>query len=300
MAFLRGNSGRVLITGAAGQVGKRVVAAIGASEKATCIAWDRAALDITDARAVESAVDKIRPDVIINCAAMANVDACERDPDAAFAINAAGPGHLAVAAEKVGAHLVHISTDYVFDGSSDTPYEITDETNPIQVYGKSKLAGEEAIAASGGSWSIARTSWVFGAHGEDFVSWIIEGATKGAMRPVINDQWGCPTFAKDLALALIQLGFNRQQGNFHVVNTGSCDRVAQAEFILDSAGLPHDCLRPTRAVDLGRSAGRPAHSVLGTANSQIAGLAPLRHYREALIDRINEESSMAKSPAREA
>src|SRR5215469_15507041 len=194
---------RVLITGAAGMLGTDVKAA---ARDHDVVALSRAELDISDRDQVKAAVADARPDAIINCAAYTNVDGAEADPDAAGAVNATGPGLLAEAAAAAGAWLVHVSTDYVFDGTKTTPYVESDPTGPRSVYGSTKLLGERAIAiAAPDRHTIVRTSWLFGTAGPCFPATMLKLAAERDTLTVVDDQLGCPTFTGHLAPALVEL-----------------------------------------------------------------------------------------------
>ena len=186
---------RILVTGAAGQLGARVVEAL---DDHVVLAAARETLDLADREQVEQVVGEFRPDAVVNTAAMTNVDACERDPDNAFVVNALGARSLAVAARRCGAHVVHVSTDYVFDGTQTRPYDEWDAVHPISEYGRSKLGGEIEVARHAGSYTIVRTSWVFGRRGTDLVSWAFDAFDRGELDGVLADQVSIPTYAPDL------------------------------------------------------------------------------------------------------
>ncbi len=277
---------RILVTGAGGQLGAALHASLGNHEVR---ALTHAELDIGDREAVEQAVGELVPDVIVNAAAMTNVDACEVDPDAAYRTNALALRWLAIAANRVDAHVVHTSTDYVFSGvfSGDPrPYREWDEVGPISEYSRSKLGGEIELASHARSWTIARTSWVFGRPGSDFVSWVLDAARRGDLEGVIDDQRSSPTLAGDLASVLARFAIERRLGMFHVTNQGSCSRFGMARDILELADLDPDVPTPIDSTTLDRPARRPEYSVLDNAAMRIAGIPRLRHYRDALADYI--------------
>ena len=175
---------RVLVTGAGGQVGARVVERLGAHD---VLAAAHDVLDLADREQVEQVVATFGPEAVVNAAALTNVDECERDPERAFAVNALGVRNLAVAAERAGAHVVHISTDYVFDGESTRPYDEWDAVAPLSEYGRSKLGGERELMAHAQSWAIVRTSWVFGKRGSDLISWAFGAYERGELDGVLAD-----------------------------------------------------------------------------------------------------------------
>ena len=231
---------RILVTGAGGQVGARVVEAL-APHDVLGVAHD--ALDLADREQVEQVVAEFGPDAVVNAAAMTNVDACERDPEHAFAVNALGVRTLAQATARRGAHLVHISTDYVFDGTAARPYDEWDAVHPLSEYGRSKLGGEVEVAAHAGSWATVRTSWVFGRRGTDLVSWAFGAFDRGELDGVLADQVSIPTYAPDLAVLLARFAVERRQGLFHV--TSGSEAVTRHELIVTA--LRARGLDPSRA-----------------------------------------------------
>ncbi|HEY5244154.1 MAG TPA: dTDP-4-dehydrorhamnose reductase, partial [Acidimicrobiales bacterium] len=225
----------VLVTGAGGQLGRDLVDAFGGTVPAggrrcslygpdgpgpavVVVGLDHAALPVDDRGAVLAAVDGLRPDVVVHAGAWTAVDACEADPDRAFAVNALGTRHVAEAAERSGAHLVYVSTDYVFDGRSPRPYVEWDETNPRSTYGRSKLGGERECPPGS---TIVRTSWVCGAHGANMVKTALRLARGDGPLRFVDDQHGCPTFTADLAAAVVTLATDRRPGVHHVTNQGA-------------------------------------------------------------------------------
>ncbi len=269
---------RVLITGAAGMLGQDL---IGASAEAghALAALPRSELDITDRVAVESAVREARPDVVFNCAAYTNVDGCETEVETAFAVNGEGAGNVARACAEVGAWIVHVSSDYVFDGSARAPYVESDATGPLSQYGRSKLAGELAVAeAAPEGHTIVRSSWLFGARGPCFPATILRLASERDQLSVVDDQVGCPTFTAHLADALLALADARPVGVVHVAAGGQCSWYEFAQAIVAAGGLTCE-VRPGRTEDLGRPAPRPAYSVL---RSERAGAPSLPAWREGL------------------
>jgi dTDP-4-dehydrorhamnose reductase len=254
---------RLLVTGAAGMLGTDVVSAAAAGHDV--VAFTRADLDITNNEAVHAAVRDTAPDAIINCAAWTDVDRAEAEEDAATLINGDGAGHLAAAAAEVGAHIVHVSTDYVFPGDAGSPYPENAPTGPIGAYGRSKLAGELAVAAVP-DYAIVRTAWVFGPHGKNFVDTMLRLGNERDEVTVVDDQLGCPTYTGHLAAALVQIAEQRLRGVLHVAGGGQCTWWDLAVATFDAAGLSVRVNRGSSA-DLGRPAPRPAYSVLGSTRS---------------------------------
>jgi dTDP-4-dehydrorhamnose reductase len=277
----------VAVTGAAGQLGVDLVEHC-TSMGDHVVALDRSSLDITDAAVVHEVLSSVRPDAVVNCAAYTAVDACETDRATAFTVNADAVGFLSAACESVGAHLVHVSTDYVFDGTLDRPYREDDPTNPQSVYGQSKLAGE--IAAGPGA-SIARTSWVCGEHGNNMVKLVLRlAANPDQALAFVDDQRGHPTFTADLAPALRVLALDRRSGIHHLTNDGAVSWYGFVREILDAAGHDPDRVRPIATADLQppRPAPRPANSVLDNAAWRAAGYEPLRDFRAPLAELLEK------------
>jgi dTDP-4-dehydrorhamnose reductase len=274
---------KLLVTGAAGQVGREVVEHC---ERAgdDVVGLDRSGLDITDEHAVRTAVEAIRPDVIVHCAAWTAVDACESDRDRAMTVNAHAAGFLAVAAEASRAHLIALSTDYVFDGTKPTPYVESDATNPLSAYGQSKLAGEAAVLAALPTACIARTSWVCGRYGGNMVKTILRLANEPGTLRFVDDQRGHPSFADDLAFMIRQLAGERMGGVVHMTNQGEVSWFAFAQAVLEAAGHDPSRVQPVSTADLTppRPAPRPMNSVLDNAALRDGGFTLLPEFREPL------------------
>src|SRR4051794_15314238 len=276
---------RLLVTGAAGMLGTDVVAAAAGHD---VVALARADLDITDADAVRAAVRDTMPDAIVNCAAWTDVDAAEASEREATLINGDGAGHLAGAAAEVGAHIVHVSTDYVFPGDASSPYVENAPTGPVGAYGRSKLAGEIAVAAVP-DHAIVRTAWVFGPHGKNFVDTMLRLGSERDEVTVVDDQLGCPTYTGHLAAALVAIAEARVRGILHVAGGGQCTWWELAVATFARAGLSMRVHRGSSA-DLGRPAPRPAYSVLGSARSD----APvLPSWEEGLIAHLTAREVLA-------
>jgi dTDP-4-dehydrorhamnose reductase len=290
---------RVLVTGAGGQLGTDVVEALSgavpsggrADDRATgrlgrrspcdVIAADHARLDVADRSAVGSAVEALRPHVVIHAAAWTAVDACEGDPDRAFATNALGTRFVAEAARRVGAHVVYVSTDYVFDGTATRPYREWDTPNPQSVYGASKLAGEQELDPGS---TVVRTSWVCGVHGANVVRTVLRLAAGPGPLRFVDDQWGSPTFTADLAGMLAVLATDRVPGTFHVTNAGVTSWYGLARGVLEASGQDPERVEPitTTELDPPRPAPRPANSALDNAALRLMGMALLPDWRDGL------------------
>ncbi len=282
---------RLLVTGAGGQLGRDVVAAATAAGDEV-VATDSQRLDVTDRDAVLGAITSIRPQAVVNCAAWTAVDACESDPDRAFRANALSVRWLAEACARVDAHLVHLSTDYVFDGTLDRPYREWDLTAPASVYGQSKLAGEIEAAALGTDATVVRTSWVCGEHGSNILATVLRLAPErdghvGALA-FVDDQRGHPTFTADLAPLLRRLALDRRSGVMHATNQGAVSWYEFVGEVLVAAGHDRDMVRPitTAELDPPRPAPRPANSVLDNAVLRAAGVPLLRDFREPLAELV--------------
>jgi len=276
-----------LITGAGGQLGVDLVATCTAAGD-DIFAFDRAGLDIGSRSAVHSAITSLRPEAVINCAAWTAVDACESDPDLARALNGTAVRWLAEASHRVGAHLVQVSTDYVFDGTLDRPYHEWDDTDPQSVYGLTKLIGEQEALALGPSATVARTSWVCGRNGNNMVKTIMRLADQHAQLAFVDDQIGHPTFTHDLAPVLRRLALDRLSGVVHATNQSACTWYQFAGEVVAAMGMDPAMVQPIATADLqpARPAPRPANSVLDNAVLRTAGLAPLRDFREPLGETV--------------
>jgi dTDP-4-dehydrorhamnose reductase len=282
---------RILLTGAAGQVGREVAEQLDRHAHHEVMAAGRAQLDLADRDQVLGAITGWQPDLVLNLAAMTAVDACETEVDLAYRVNALGARHVADGARRVGAHVVHVSTDYVFDGRKAGPYLEWDPTSPRSVYGRSKLGGEAELASSGCSWTVARTSWVCGYHGANMVKTVLRLAEGTGPLRFVSDQRGHPTFADDLAGMLIRLGIERRPGLFHVTNQGAVSWYEFVREILALVGGDPGRVEPIASVDLQppRPAPRPANSVLDNAALRLSGLPLLDHFRvplERLVTRL--------------
>lgn len=285
---------KILVTGANGQVGWELMRR---AEKfgVTAVGTERAELDITDASAVEAMIKPGTFDVVVNAAAYTAVDKAESEPDKVYAVNRDGPAYLATACARANIPLIHISTDYVFDGTKQGAYVENDPVNPINVYGASKAAGEQAVRECWERHIILRTSWVYGVHGHNFVKTILRLAQERDELRVVADQWGSPAAAGDIAEAILsiverQIG-DRQWGTYHYCGEGPTTWHGFAEAIV-AASLRHDGrnipVRPITTADYPTPAKRPANSELDcTKIRTVFGLAP-RGWKEALQEVVRE------------
>ena len=278
---------RVLITGAGGQVGIDLVTVCKMAGDEV-VALDRAALDIADRAQVLEAITAARPDVVVNCAAWTAVDECESDPSRARAINGMAVRWIAEACERSKAHLVQMSTDYVFNGTLDRAYRESDTTNPQSVYGRSKLIGEQEALTLGPASSVARTSWVCGRNGANMVKTVMQLARGNEQISFVRDQIGSPTFSQDLAAMLRTIALDRLGGVVHVTNQGSCSWHQFAQAVVEAMGMDPAMVRPITTAELRppRPAPRPANSVLDNAALRAAGYPMLRDFHEPLAETV--------------
>ena len=273
---------RVLITGAGGMLGKDLVAVLAAKHEVLGLA--HAACDITAEADVGRVFQEWRPELVMNCAAYADVDACEHHRERALAVNALGAGIVARAAEEVGARLFQISTDYVFDGEKQIPYEEQDSTDPINYYGLTKLEGERRVLEGNAKNSphlVIRTSWLYGFHRANFVEKVLAEAQSRSEILAVTDQISCPTWTAHLAEKIAELAEKPVAGVVHVVNSGECSRYDFARAVVEQLPNPVG-VKPIEWKQLHRPARRPPYSVLGCWRLEECGLAPLPHWKQAL------------------
>lgn len=277
---------RLALIGAGGMLGSMV--ARSAPAEWEVVSLQRPGFDLTDRQQVDGVLDRLAPAVIINCAAFTRVDDCETQEDLATRINGDGPGYLAQAAKRLGAVLVHISTDYVFDGSKTEPYREDDPTNPLSAYGRSKRAGELAILESGlERFFIIRTSWLFGPGGKNFVETILRLAQEREELRVVADQVGTPTYTADLAEAIFRLLATHKYGIYHVSNQGACSwhefaSEIVAQFTQLSGQVKIKNLVPIATLEYPLPAKRPGYSLLSKQKYVTAVAATLPPWRDAL------------------
>jgi dTDP-4-dehydrorhamnose reductase len=283
-----------MVTGAAGLVGKTTVSHFIAQGERV-IDLDHRALDISNHSSVKAVFAKHRPDVVINCAALTDVDGCELDRENARSVNAQGPELLARACQSVGALLVTISTDYVFDGEKKDFYTQRDQPNPQSVYAASKLEGERRAQQAWARTIVVRSGYIFGENGNNFLSSFLARARRGEQLDVINDSFGTPTYAPHLAARLYELSRLDLPGLYHVVNAGegaSFEDFARVAFQI--AELDPALLHSVSMKSLNRAAARPRNSRLRCLLSEAVGLDPLPYWKEAVLSFVNETSRVAR------
>ena len=287
---------RLLVLGGGGMLG-RAVARAAARLGHDAVALAHADLDITDAEHVARVVAAAEPGAVVNCAAFTDVDGAEAAEARALRVNGEGAGNVARAAAVIGARLVHVSTDYVFDGSKREPWLESDAVGPLQAYGRTKLAGERAVAASAEEHAIVRAAWLFGAGGRNFVATMLRlGAERDDVQ-VVTDQRGGPTWTGHLAPALVEVAERRGDvGVFHATGTGECSWYELAAEIMDRAGLRCRVV-PTTTERMARPARRPAYSVLGTERAPGVVLPPWRDGLAAYLAEREREGAEAPAAA---
>jgi dTDP-4-dehydrorhamnose reductase len=293
------SSQRVLITGGGGQLASDLEAQLQGG--AEVLAPPRQSLDITDDGAVSAVFESFRPTAVFNCAAFHNVEVCEREEDQAFAVNARAVKRLASRSAAAGAKLVHLSTNYVFDGSAAEPYDEDALPNPRSIYAISKLAGEHAALAYAPGALVVRTSGLYGLHGSaskggNFVTRMIARAHEQGSLKVVADQLLTPTFTGDLAAAILASVDAGATGTLHVTNSGATSWHGFTQAIMDLAGVDVPVEEGTTVIAPG-AADRPLNGVLRSSASQRAGLAPLRDWRTALADYLERAGLMAGAVA---
>ena len=260
---------RVLITGAQGQLGQALQRQYADHE---VTAWDLQDLDITQFEEVRKALDQLRPHIVINAAAFTQVDEAEVKQDAAYRGNALGPRNLAVVTNDLGMTLIHFSTDYVFDGQQNRPYHEFDCTNPLGVYGHSKLAGEEAVRVANPRHFIVRTAWLYHTVGRNFPSTICRMADREVVK-VVSDQYGSPTFAPHLAQAVCQLGETDAFGTYHMAGTGGTSWYELAQTLYQALDIQTSVV-PIATAQFPRPARRPSYAVLTSLQDPLIKLPP--------------------------
>ena len=271
-----------MLTGAGGQLGLELAGVLPGRHHEVA-ALNRRGLDVADPEAVESAIDDHEPDTVINAAAYTNVDGCEEETDLAYSVNALGPRNLAQACERRGCALLHVSTNYVFDGRDGRPYEPFDPPNPISAYGRTKLAGEEHVMRLTNRWYVVRSAGVYG-RGHNFVRTMLRVAGERDSLKVKDDEFISPTYARDLADGIAGIIEGGRFGLYHLTNAGSCSWYEFTREIFRLSGVETEVV-PIPGSEYPLPAARPANGVLSSLGSP-----ELRHWREALADYLDREA----------
>ena len=277
---------RILVTGCRGLLGTDLMQRLDQNDTVKGVDIDD--FDISDLNSALSYILDYRPDIILNCAAYTNADGCESDIETSYKVNALGPRNLAIACNEIDAALLHISTDYIFDGIKGSAYKEDDTPNPLNIYGKTKLAGEEYLRSMCNKYYIVRTQWLFGKHGKNFVKTMLTLAKERNELRVVNDQIGSPTYTPDLAAAITELIKTKAYGTYHVTNSGTVSWFEFTNEILKVAGICGVKVIPITTEELNRPALRPKYAPLDNFNWRINGYSPLRSYKEALKDYLND------------
>ena len=274
---------KILITGSNGMLGHDLQEVL--KDNHELILTTSKTLDITDKNQVLNLIREKKPDVVVNSAAYTDVDGCEDNQDIAYCVNGEGVRNLALACKEIDCPLVHVSTDYVFNGKNNRPWVEDDEIDPINVYGKSKLKGEEAILEILDKYFIVRTAWLYGVNGRNFPRTMLELAKTHSEITVVYDEVGSPTYTLDLAYGISQLIETDRYGIYHLTNSESCSWCEFARFIFDVADVDVEVI-PVTASEFARPAPRPSYSVLENKNWIDNGFKPLRSYKEAIKEYI--------------
>lgn len=274
---------KILITGSNGMLGHDLIDVLKPNHD--LILTTSKTLDITDGEQVMDYITDVNPDIVINSAAYTDVDGCEENIDLAFDVNGEGVKNLSLACRKVDCALVHISTDYIFNGENDRPWVEDDEIGPISVYGKSKLKGEESIQETLDKYFIVRTAWLYGINGKNFPKTMLELAENHDEITVVYDEVGTPTYTPDLAKAIGELIETDYYGIYHLTNSGHCSWCEFAKYIFELADVDVKVI-PVTASEFARPAPRPHYSVLENKNWIEKGFKPLRSYKEAIKEYV--------------
>ena len=274
---------KILITGSNGMLGHDLIEVL--KDNHELILTSSKTLDITDNNRVIEFICENKPDIVINSAAYTNVDGCEENQETAYSINGDGVRNLAIGCSKIDCPLVHISTDYVFNGENTRPWVEDDEIGPISVYGKSKLKGEEAILETLDKFFIIRTAWLYGINGGNFPKTMLELAKNHSEITVVYDEVGTPTYTLDLAKAISELIGTDYYGIYHITNSGNCSWCEFARYIFEVADKDVKVI-PVTASEFARPAPRPHYSVLENKKWIDNGFEPLRSYKDAIKEYI--------------
>lgn len=283
---------RILVTGARGMLGTDLCEMLSAEHEITGV--DIEDVDITLASETRDVIKRVSPQAVIHCAAYTDVDGSESRREEVFRINAEGTRNVALVCAEIGSVLVYLSTDYVFDGDAKTPYREDNPPRPLNVYGASKLEGERFVESIVSTHFIVRTSWMFGLHGRNFVDTILRLAQDRRKIEVVNDQIGCPTYTRDLCLALSAIVQSGDYGLYHVCNSGSCSWFEFARMIAQLWGHTGAEIVPIDSTRLRRAAARPLFSVLDTSLFRKTFGFSLRDWKDALSDYVSLRKNSEK------
>ena len=290
---------RIIVLGAGGRLGTALARDYAAENEV--LAWGRQDADLSDPERVASMVRAAKPDVVINSAAMTNVDECEKERAKSELVNATAPGSVAKAATEMGARLIHISTDYVFSGERTAPYSEDDEPAPVSWYGETKLAGERAVMEADDRHAVVRVSWVFGPDRDSFVDKALQTAMRGEPVKAVADKWSSPSYTADIGAALkVLLDAQAPGGVYHVCNSGVCtwlDWAAQAIAVAEQEGLLEEgqVVEPLRLADISAMvARRPVHSSMTCRRIEALLGRPMRLWREAVADYVKSRYGAQK------
>ena len=288
---------RILVTGAKGMLGKDLMGVLHSSfSRDEVIGWDIEEIDIRKEDDCVSKIEALRPEVVIHLAAYTDVDGCESDKERAFAVNAEGTRHVALAASKCSAKMVYLSTDYVFDGEKREPYLESDPPHPLNVYGHSKLKGEQYVQEWVRDSLIIRTQWLYGPFGKNFVDSILRQAREKKTLSIVDDQTGSPTYTADLAKAICELIQVEARGIFHVTNSEICTWYAFGQAILKFSGVNRVRVLPMSSKELGRPAARPSYSVLNCQKLEKETGRTMRPWSDALKDYLSTYHRASADP----
>lgn len=281
---------RVLVTGACGMLGSCVCDVMQREHHVipTDIIPECERMDVSDVGSVFDTMNRVRPELVVHCGGMTDVDGCERDPDLAHKVNAVGTWNVACACRSCGSAIAYVSTDYVFDGEKGEPYTEFDAPNPKNAYGASKLAGEQAVRELCSDHYIIRTSWLFAPHGKSFARTILQRAESNSELRVVSDQYGSPTYAKDLAEFVDTLAGSPLYGVYHYTNAGSCSWYDFARGILDTAGMTAAKVVPIKSEEWPTPTYRPRYSVLRRYRLELLGRDSARPWEDAAAEFVSE------------
>lgn len=287
------NAPKVLVTGASGLLGRAILETLEDRFEVVGVARSQAPgvfqlCDITRSGEIERTVDAVKPDWVVHAAALVDVDLCEREPAEAFRVNALGSRNVAAAAQKVGAPVVYVSSDYVFDGRKGEPYVEEDKPNPINVYGRSKLSGEEMIWEISERCCVVRTCWLFGPARPTYADVALQAAMRGEPVKAVTDQVASPSYTPDVAAAIGRIleSFPSERKIYHVANEGACSREEFVKLLLELRGLPAERLQAVGWKDLGRPARRPVFSALSSARFAADYGVAMRTWQDALENHL--------------